>query len=96
MTNDEDRRMTIRIPESMAKEIDNSIERSGMPFAEWVRRAFRDKLDQESGDIHALKKVEDERVKQLMRDVLEEFRVKPEKKIDNAHLDRLRREGSID
>lgn len=49
-TEDPERRVSLRLPESLAIKIDKSIERSGMSFTEFLRRACREKLkrDEES------------------------------------------------
>lgn len=51
-TEDPERRVSLRLPESLAIKIDKSIERSGMSFTEFLRRACREKLkrDEESGE----------------------------------------------
>ena len=43
-----ERRITLRLPEELAKEVDVSIEVSGMPFTEFLRRACREKLDRDA------------------------------------------------
>lgn len=44
---EKDRRITIRMPVKLADEIDAELEKSGMSFTEFLRRACREKLDRD-------------------------------------------------
>ena len=48
-TDEYDRRVSLRLPENFAAEIDEFIAERGMSFTEFLRRACREKLDREAG-----------------------------------------------
>lgn len=47
MANEFDRRVSLRLPEKLASEIEEFIAENGMPFTEFLRRACREKLERE-------------------------------------------------
>lgn len=47
---EEERRVSLRIPESLALEIQVSISKNGMTFTEFLRRACREKLQREKDE----------------------------------------------
>lgn len=47
---EEERRVSLRIPESLALEIQVSISKNGMSFTEFLRRACREKLQREKDE----------------------------------------------
>lgn len=61
-----ERRITLRLPEELAEEIDASVKISGMSFTEFLRRACREKLDRESGKIPGLSEEIDQALEKKM------------------------------
>lgn len=47
MVNEFDRRISLRLPEKLALEIEGYIAESGMSFTEFLRRACREKLERD-------------------------------------------------
>lgn len=67
----EDRRLTLRLPEDIAKMVDKTIEISGISYTEWIRRACQEKLDRERGLSASLTREEiDEIIEAKIREVL--------------------------
>lgn len=69
-TEEFDRRVSLRLTEEFANEIDEFIKKSGMSFTEFLRRACREKLDREKDS--SAPQVSREELKELIREVLEE------------------------
>ncbi len=65
-----ERRLTVRLPEELAEEIDNFTNEVGMSFAEFLRRACQEKLDRAAGISPPC--VDKETMRGLILEVLEE------------------------
>lgn len=62
---------TVRMSESMKKEIDSAAELLGISSMEYIRRACREKLDRDSKNAHDL-----DNIKKTVLEVLDEIGVK--------------------
>lgn len=73
MNENKEHRVTLRLPEELYQEIETFTSSSGMSITEFLRRACREKLDHMQTP--ALDTVDNDRLKQLIREVLAEGKI---------------------